>query len=148
MPNGQTRKNLKQETLKKISLVKLPRILLETKKTKKPQNLNEKNPYLFREISPKNKWPWHSTWHWYQVYCWGHSYYTSATTDTRSDWHNTYVPPSSMYPLNEPCTQTCDPETRRWYSHMGKEHWPLHHLEHCLTLLFSVVMRMRKSFRL
>ena len=53
MPSLETRNS--QETLKKISLKKLPRILHETtkKKKKKPKNLNEKNPYIFEEICPK-----------------------------------------------------------------------------------------------
>ena len=53
MPNGQTRKNLKQETLKKISLVKLPRILLETKKQKNPKISMRKTHTFLEKLAPR-----------------------------------------------------------------------------------------------
>ena len=53
MPNGQTRKNLKQETLKKISLEKLPRILLETKKQKNPKISMRKTHTFLEKLAPR-----------------------------------------------------------------------------------------------
>ena len=50
----QTRKNLKQETLKKISLEKLPRILLETKKQKNPKISMRKTHALLEKLAPKS----------------------------------------------------------------------------------------------
>ena len=52
----QTRKNLKQETLKKISLEKLPRILLETKKQKKknPKISMRKTHTFLEKFGPKS----------------------------------------------------------------------------------------------
>ena len=87
--------------------------MLETKKQKNPKISMRKTHTFLEKLAPRTSDRDIQIWHWYQVYCWGHSYYTSATTNTWSDWHNTTVPLSSMYPLNEPCTQTCDLETRR-----------------------------------
>ena len=53
-PNGQTIKNLKQETLKKISLEKLPRILLETKKQKNPKISMRKTHTFLEKLAPKS----------------------------------------------------------------------------------------------
>ena len=52
-PNSQTRKNLKQETLKKISLEKLPRILLETKKQENPKISMRKTHTFLEKLAPR-----------------------------------------------------------------------------------------------
>ena len=50
----QTRKNLKQETLKRISLEKFPRILLETKKQKNPKISMRKTHTFLEKLAPKS----------------------------------------------------------------------------------------------
>ena len=49
----QTKKKLKQETLEKISLEKLPRILLETKKQKNPKISMRKTHTFLEKLAPK-----------------------------------------------------------------------------------------------